>query len=243
MTFPERCVGCGSCRAVCPKGTDPSRCTACGACADACPAEARQIAGTKMTCPEVIDLVSRDRTFFEESGGGITVSGGEPFAQPAFLRGLLSAARAARLSTAVDTCGFVSRRLLIELAPLIDLFLFDLKMTDPVRHRVIVGLPLAPILDNLDALATAGANVWLRIPIVPSFTDDRASLEHAARIARSNPCVRRVHLLPYHGNGSGKFHRLHRPYGMRGVTTPSAARMDELAEIFRARGIDTRVGG
>lgn len=243
IMFPERCVACGSCRAACTNGTDPERCTACGACAVTCPADARQVAGTTMTAAEVVERAARDRRFYDESGGGITFSGGEPFAQPAFLRSLLIAARDARLSTAIDTCGFASSRLLTQLTPLVDLFLFDLKMTDPVRHRVIVGLPLAPILDNLHALGTAGANVWLRVPIVPSFTDDRAGLEHAARVAAGNPSVRRVYLLPYHATGSGKFRRLRRPYGMEAIDTPSPVRMEELANIFRARGLDTRVGG
>ena len=243
VTFPERCVSCGSCTAVCPHGTDPTRCTACGTCVAGCPADARQLAGRTMTVAEVLDVVARDRVFYDESGGGVTFSGGEPFAQPRFLLDLLRGSRASGLRTAVDTCGFVARDVLLMAAPLVDLFLYDLKILDPLRHRDIIGLPLAPILENLDALAAAGANVWLRLPIVPGLTDDPAALAEAARIAQRNPAVRRVHLLPYHATGGGKFRRLGREYMLPHVAPPAATRMAELADVFRARGLTTCIGG
>ena len=243
MTFPERCVSCGTCREVCPSGTDPARCTACGACAAECPAEARQLAGTTMRASEVIDILVRDRVFYEESGGGVTFSGGEPFAQSAFLRALLEGAKAAGLATALDTCGFTSRTLLLDIAPLVDIFLYDVKVLDPARHRDVVGVPLEPILRNLDALGTARAVVWLRLPIVPAFTDDEVALARLARDLAINPAIRQVHLLPYHAAGTGKFRRLRRAYALDGVAPPSAERMDALAAIFRAQGMDARVGG
>ena len=243
LTFPERCVSCGTCREVCPNGTDPATCSACGACADACPAQARQLAGRRMRATEVIEGVLRDRVFYDESGGGVTFSGGEPFSQPAFLRALLREAKDAGLSVAVDTCGFVSRELLLDLAPMIDLFLYDVKMLDPARHREVIGLPLAPILENLDALGSVNANVWLRIPIVPTFTDDRSGLREAARIAAENPAVRRVHLLPYHATGRGKFRRMGRAYELDAIGAPSQALVAELARLFSSRGLETRVGG
>jgi pyruvate formate lyase activating enzyme len=243
VTFPERCIACGSCREVCPRETDPARCTACGACVDPCPADARQIAGRQMRVAEVMAVVERDRLFYDESGGGVTFSGGEPFAQPRFLLALLRAAKANGLRTVVDTCGFVSRDVLLAAAPLVDLFLYDLKTLDPIRHREVVGLPLAPILDNLDLLATTDAHVWIRVPIVPGFTDDPSALAEAARIAQGNLAVRRVHLLPYHASGGGKFARLGREYALGSIPVPPAARLAELADLFRARGLATRVGG
>lgn len=191
----------------------------------------------------VLDQVERDRLFYEESGGGVTFSGGEPFAQPRFLRALLAGAKRRGLHTAVDTCGFAARSELLAAAPSVDLFLYDLKIADPEAHRLHVGLPLAPILDNLHALAATGARIWLRVPIVPGFTDDRAALGEIARIAENTPSVRRVHLLPYHATGSGKFGRLGRAYALDSVAPPSAARMMALAEIFESRGLETRIGG
>jgi pyruvate formate lyase activating enzyme len=243
LTFPERCINCGTCREVCPHGTDPARCTACGACAEACPAGARELAGREMTVREVIDLAARDRIFYDESRGGVTFSGGEPFAQPAFLRGLLAAAKSAGLSTAVDTCGFVPRNLLLEVAPLVDLFLYDLKMLDPERHLRIVGVPLAPILSNLEALASIGSRIWLRVPIVPSFTDGDRDLDALARRAASLPGVSQVSLLPYHATGAGKFRRLHKDYELAHVAPPDEERMARIAGLFRARGVEARIGG
>ncbi len=243
LIFPERCVDCGTCREVCSHGTDAAACTACGTCAEACPADARQLAGRRVDASEVLEVVTRDRVFYEESGGGVTFSGGEPFAQPAFLRQLLQGAKVAGLQTAVDTCGFAPRDLFLELAPLVDLFLYDLKVLDPARHVAMVGVPLAPILANLQALAASGARIWLRVPIVPSLTDAPAGLEEMARLAATLRTVTRVSLLPYHAIGAGKFRRLHKTYLLDGIIPPSGDRMTELAAIFRARGLDVRIGG
>lgn len=242
LTFPERCIDCGTCRQVCPHGTNVTECTACGTCADACPAGAREIAGRLMEVREVMEIVARDRAFYDESGGGVTFSGGEPLAQPGFLRALVAAAREAGLRTAVDTCGFASRDLLLELARSVDLFLYDLKLLDPKRHQELVGVPLAPILSNLHALADTGARIWLRVPIVPSFTDTEEDLEAIARLASSLATVRRVSLLPYHAIGAGKFKRLRKTYDLERLVPPSGDRMKELAGIFRARGLDVRIG-
>ncbi len=243
LYLPERCLSCGTCTTVCANGTDPLRCTACGACAEACPAAARQIAGREMTVAEVMRELESDRAFFEESGGGVTVSGGEPLSQPRFVQDLLEAARRAGFSTAVDTCGAGSRHALLALVPLTDVFLYDLKIADPVRHAEYTGLPLEPLLANLEALGREHRTIWLRIPIVPGFTDDEGALDAAARIATANPGVRRVHLLPYHRTGSAKFERLRRPYPLAAVMSPDAWRMRELAGIFERHGLETIIGG
>jgi pyruvate formate lyase activating enzyme len=243
LTFPERCIDCGTCREVCPHGTNLAQCSACGTCAEACPADARRIAGSEMSVSEVMELVTRDRLFYEESNGGVTFSGGEPFAQPAFLRALLTAAKREGISTAVDTCGFAGHDLLLDLAPLVDLFLYDLKMLDPERHLRVIGVPLAPILANLQALAATGGALWLRIPIVPSFTDTDSELDALARLATTLPGVHRVSLLPYHATGAGKFRRLHKDYELAHIAPPDRERMEQIAGLFRARGFDARIGG
>jgi pyruvate formate lyase activating enzyme len=243
LTFPDRCIECGTCREICPHGTDAAACTACGTCADACPADARQIAGRLMDVREVMEIVARDRVFYDQSEGGVTFSGGEPLAQPGFLRALLDAARGQGLHTAVDTCGFAARDLLLDLAPSVDLFLYDLKILDPGRHLELVGLPLAPILSNLQALAATGARICLRVPIVPSLTDTADNLKAIAQLALSLPGVSRVSLLPYHPLGAGKCARLNKTYGCGEVVSPSSDRMNALAGFFRARGLDARVGG
>ncbi len=196
-----------------------------------------------MAVAEVLREVQLDRVFFEDSGGGLTVSGGEPLSQARFVHALLRGAREAGMSTAVDTCGAGSRQALLAIAPLVDVFLYDLKIADDRRHAEYTGLPLKPILANLEALGGEHRNIWLRIPIVPGFTDDERCLETAAGIAAANPGVRRVHLLPYHRTGSAKFERLGRPYALASVTPPDPSRMRDLATIFERKGLDTIIGG
>ncbi len=243
LRFEERCLECGSCELVCPNELDPARCTVCGACADACPAESRQLAGREMTVAEVMSEVEADRLFYEDSGGGLTVSGGEPMSQPEFLRALLTAAKSARLSTAVDTCGAGARDRLLALAPLVDLFLYDIKTMDAERHLKYTGLPLAPIVANLEALGAIHPNIWIRVPIVPGSTDDEVTLLETARLASAVRGVRRVHLLPFHKTGAAKFERIGRAFTLGDVEPPSPARMEAIADLFRLRGIDTRIGG
>ena len=248
MRFPERCVSCGSCAAacahgLCPDGFDRNLCAGCTRCAEACPSGARQIAGRWMTVDEVLADVESDRVFYEASNGGLTCSGGEPLSQPRFLHKLLETAKSRGLSTCVDTCGAGSRRALLAIAPLTDIFLYDLKTMDERRHRVFTGLPLAPLLGNLAALAAVHECIWIRIPIVPGLTDDRADLERAGEVVAGMPGVRRVCLLPYHKHGSAKFHRLGRPYTLPDAVPPRAQALDAIAALFRRRGLDTQIGG
>jgi pyruvate formate lyase activating enzyme len=243
LLFPERCVSCGSCKSVCANDTNPARCTVCGKCVDACPAEARQLAGRTMTVHDVMSEVTRDRVFYDESGGGVTFSGGEPLSQPSFLRALLSAAQDAQIATAVDTCGFAPQDVLLGIAPLVDLFLFDVKLMDPNRHLALTGIPLDPILSNLVALGGVHDNIWLRVPVVPGLTDSESDIEQIACLAASTPGIRRVNLLPYHRIGSSKFTRLGKSYELESVAPPAAAHMSMLAARFGARGVEARIGG
>jgi pyruvate formate lyase activating enzyme len=246
LVVETRCLSCGTCATVCPHGAPPpgsGLCTACGACVEACPAGARQLAGREMTVGAVMDDVLRDRVFYEESGGGVTFSGGEPLAQPEFLTALLTACRAAGLHTAVDTCGFSARERLLTLAPLVDLFLFDVKLVDDKRHRDLTGLPAAPILGNLSALAAIHANIWIRIPVVPGHTDDEEDLVATASLVAELPGVRRISLLPYPRTGVPKARRLGRDDSLAALHSPPAERLEALAALFRERGLAVQIGG
>jgi pyruvate formate lyase activating enzyme len=246
LVVETRCLSCGTCATVCPHGAPPpgsGLCTACGACVEACPAGARQLAGRETTVGAVMDEVLRDRVFYEESGGGVTFSGGEPLAQPEFLTALLTAGRAAGLHTAVDTCGFAARERLLDLAPLVDLFLFDVKLVDDGRHRELTGLPVAPILGNLRALAAIHANIWIRIPVVPGYTDHEADVASAASLVAGLPGVHRISLLPYHRTGAAKARRLGRDGPPDTLHPPPAERLEALAALFRQRGLAVEIGG
>jgi len=245
LVVETRCVSCGTCSTVCEHGAPPpgsSLCTACGACVETCPAGARQLAGRETTVDEVMEEVLRDRVFYEESGGGVTFSGGEPLAQPDFLEALLEACRAASVHTAVDTCGFSSRARLLALAPLVDLFLFDVKLVDDARHLSLTGLPAAPILKNLRALAESGATVWIRVPVVPGHTDGERDLAATADLVAGLPGVRRVSLLPYHRTGAPKAGRLGREYALDALAPTPPERLETLAALFRDRGLDVQIG-
>jgi pyruvate formate lyase activating enzyme len=245
LVVETRCASCGVCAAVCPHGAPPpgsGLCTACGACVEACPAGARRLAGRDTTVDSVMEEVLRDRVFYEESGGGVTFSGGEPLAQPEFLTALAEACLAAGLHTAVDTCGFAPRERLLALAPLVDLFLFDVKLVDDARHRALTGLPAGPILENLRALAAVHGNVWIRVPVVPGHTDAEADVAATASLVAGLGGVRRVSLLPYHRTGAAKARRLGREYALDNVDPPSRERLDGLAALFREHGLAVRIG-
>ena len=249
---PARCLSCGSCREACPRPAGPlaggrrlgeAGCSACARCAEACPTGARRVAGQTWEVAALLAEVRRDLGVFEESGGGVTFSGGEPMAQAAFLRACLEACRRDGLSTAVETCGFAAREVALSIAESADLLLWDVKHLDPERHRELTGVPLDPILANLRAIAGIGTPVWLRVPVVPGLNDGEDNLRAVARLAAEHPSVRRVSLLPYHRTGARKATRLGRDDLLAGVSSPTAERMRELAALFAGSGRETTIGG
>jgi pyruvate formate lyase activating enzyme len=252
-----RCLSCGGCSEACPRPGGPlpaggtlgrDGCSACRACAEACPSGAREVAGREASVGEVLAEVLRDRAVYEESGGGVTFSGGEPLAQPAFLLGALEACRREGLHVAVDTCGFAPRETVLAAAARADLLLWDVKTLDPGRHRDLTGVPLEPILANLDAVSRLGVPVWLRLPIVPGVNDEPGDLARVAALAERTPSVRRVSLLPFHRTANGKRERLGRaPTGAEstfaGAPSPYPGRMATLAALFEPTGLTTTIGG
>jgi len=248
----SRCIHCGQCVAACPSGrlaavergdADVPRCRLCGTCVDVCPAEARQWVGRPMTVDEVVAEVLKDRIFYDDSGGGVTFSGGEPLMQPRFLNAALAACKREGVRTAVDTCGFCRRDDLLAAARWTDLFLFDLKVMDGERHRRLTGVSNATILENLEALARVHDDVRIRIPVIPGLNDDRDNVTATVRFVAALPGVRRVNLLPFHANGHHKRERLAGADPAPHLYPPSAIRMDELAAAFTDAGLETRIGG
>ena len=211
---PSKCIGCMDCVSACPHGChqsdngkhlfDRTSCTGCGACAQNCCTGSLSLAGTEMTAQSVMEQVLRDRGVYQESGGGLTLSGGEPFAQPEFAIQLLRMAKEAGLHTAVETSGYTSPEIMREAAKFTDLFLYDYKVTDPALHQILCGVPNERILTNLTLLDTLDAEVILRCPIIPGQNDDPDHIRGIGLIASAHKCIRQIHLEPYHRLGKDK---------------------------------------
>jgi pyruvate formate lyase activating enzyme len=242
-----RCIGCGECVRACPNGAlalsgglivrSSGRCKVCGACVQACCSEAMEMVGRELTVDEVMQEVLRDVAFYEESGGGVTFSGGEPFAQPEFLVALLRRCKEEEIHTAVDTCGVVATDVLMSAVPLVDLFLYDLKLMDDGLHLHEVGVSNRLVLDNLRRLAEAGGNILIRIPVIPGINDDEENVIRTGEFISSLPNVRDVQLLPYHEAGAEKYRLLQREMNMPPTQPPGREHLEWMAEMLRRYGL------
>lgn len=247
-----RCIRCGQCWEVCPQAAaqrpatpeiDRQRCIRCGQCAAVCVTGARELVGRQRTVSDVLAEILQDRIFYDESSGGVTLSGGEPLMQPEFAGELLAACQAEGLHTAVDTCGYGRREHVLALAARTDLFLYDLKILDDNRHRQYTGVSNVVILENLKALCDRGANVWIRVPVIPGFNDDPRDLEATVAWVASLSKVQRMHLIPYHALGTNKAERLGLVPAMAATAVPSNDLLEALAERARAYGLVVEIGG
>lgn len=224
MHFPKKCVHCGRCAQACPNGaiefsgqTGPlfhrDRCVGCGSCARACLSDALELSGKCMTAGEVMEIVKKDESYYRKTGGGITVSGGEPLLQPEGAAALLGLAKSEKLHTALETTGAVSQDAFSRVDGLVDLYLFDLKHSDPQVLCQVTGGDLEQILGNLEWAAGHG-EVLVRVPVIPGFNHGPMVMNALFSLAREKG-VKTVDLLPYHVLGKNKYAELGLPYAMQ----------------------------
>ena len=199
--------------------------------------------GQVMTAAEVMAEVERDLTFYDQSGGGVTFSGGEPLAQPEFLGVLLDACRRAGIHTAVDTCGYAPWSVLDAIHDEVDLFLYDLKLMDDQAHRRLTGVSNQTILQNLRGLSESGAAIILRVPVIPGINDSPDNVRALAAFAAALPHLQGIDLLPYHPTAVDKYARMNRAYGLQGTQPPDAQDLAEIAQALWQAQVPIRIGG
>lgn len=247
--LPAKCLACGECFPRCPEGAlakvrdgkaaiDRMRCTVCGDCADVCDAKALEMVGREESPERVMEIVLRDRDYYRESGGGMTLSGGEPLYQPEFAEALLREARRHGLHCAVETSGYAEWAVFERIRPLVDLFLYDCKESDPQLHEAFTGKDNALIRANLRRLHDAGAAILLRCPMIPEYNARREHLDGIAALARDLPKLKGVELLPYHRLGRPKLNRFGLVSRMpESVQPPDRKALEGWHAHLRARGV------
>jgi pyruvate formate lyase activating enzyme len=254
MHWPGRCSRCYACIEACPKGAiakdaagavviDRKVCDLCGKCAEACLYDAMQMVGRETSVEDVLAEIEKDRVFYEQSGGGVTLSGGDPFVQAAFAEALLDGCRSRGIRTAVDTAGFSKNDVLDRLASKTDLILYDLKCMDDARHKELTGVSNVSIIDNLKRLAAGRTEVWVRIPLVAGVNVDDDNIRRTIAFLSSLKTIRRVGILPYHSGGLEKARRIGRENNFRKFETPSEERIAAIEAAFREAGFEVRRGG
>jgi len=247
LFYASRCIRCGACVKACPHGAQLissedrvilwNICEDCGQCAEACPAGALVIEGKWLTVDQIVDVVKRDMVYYNNSGGGVTFSGGEATFQPNFLTACLKACKELEIHTAVDTCGVVSWPVLETILSYTDLFLFDLKHMDSDTHKKLTGTGNELILRNLRNLSSRQKPIWIRIPLIPGCNDSDENLRATADFVKPLAGVEKITLLPYNDATSAKYGFIGKEYTLEG-TVPHPD--DEYREIVKA--FSQRVG-
>jgi pyruvate formate lyase activating enzyme len=252
MYDKSRCVFCRNCINTCSSSAisiydaglnwDGKRCIGCNSCIDACENDAISFIGKEMSAKSIIDMVLRDISFFDETGGGVTFTGGEPFNQYHFLINLLKMSSDEYIHTCVETCGYTTLDKIIEAMPYVDLFLYDVKLASDIKHKDYTGVSNKTIIDNLRYLISSGADVEVRIPLI---CNNDGLLEDGSEMAEllESMGAKKVWILPYHNYGVYKYERLGKPYSTNVFRKPSKDEITQYANKLKDKGLDVLIEG
>jgi pyruvate formate lyase activating enzyme len=254
MYAMAKCIKCASCVDACPENaitltpdgiiTDPDLCKICGKCAEVCPTKAIEMSGKEMSVSEIMDSIEKERVFFDQSGGGVTFSGGEPLVHTKMLVELLDECGKRGIHRIVDTAGNVRTETILDVARKTDLFLYDLKMMDSVLHKKWINSGNEKILHNLNAIAGAGAHIIIRIPLIGGVNDTDENIEHTAKfISELAGDKKEVHLLPYHNIARNKYLKLGKADDFETLYEPDKKTLARAISKFGEYGIKASVGG
>ncbi len=250
--YSKRCIGCGGCVKVCPQDAQIvsaterhvlwDKCDDCGKCAENCPSKALEMVGDWLTVEKVIDIVRRDISYYKNSGGGVTFSGGEPTMQPRFLLACLKKCKEIGIHTALDTCGLVKWPVFDEILPYVDLFLYDIKYMDSDKHKQLTGVGNELILENLNRINQRGKPIWVRVPLIPGYNDSEKDVGKIANFVGLMKSVEKVSLLPYNRAAGVKYQFIGKHYELEHVVHQSEEKLMALADVFSILGIEVELG-
>lgn len=253
LYFQNKCAGCGRCIDICPNGaikedplygliTDPTMCALCGLCIEACYYGARELSGEEMEVQDVMNILERDKMFFDVTGGGVTFSGGEPLAQADFVHELSSECHQQGIHTAIETTLCAGFDIIKHALEFIDLVMVDIKHLDSKIHERFTGVPNGRILANIKKVDASGKSMIIRIPFIPGFNDDDETQKAIFRWASELANLQWIEVLPYHRLGLSKYRALGREYPMTGVAQVSKQSISYLQDFGREFNVEVRIG-
>ncbi|MFD3157789.1 glycyl-radical enzyme activating protein [Haloimpatiens sp. FM7330] len=248
----NKCILCGRCVQECSNNAlkiekdrvvvDRQKCEVCGECIEVCPMGALNLVGKTMSITDVIEEVNKDRIFYEKSGGGVTVSGGEVLINGEFVVELLKKCKEEYINTAIETSGFGKWDTLFNISRYADLIMFDIKHTNCENHKKLTGVSNETILNNLSKLSKLHSNIIIRVPLIPGLNDSVKNIQNTSKIAKENG-IKEIHLLPYHSLGKEKYRQLQKEYKLEQIKTPSKDNLASLKKVVEGFGIKCVIGG
>ena len=251
--YPDRCIRCDECLAVCPRNAitvrektvavDRELCDNCGRCTSVCYAEALKLFGKEYTVEKLVSEILSDEVVYRHSGGGVTLSGGEPFFRPEFLLTLLKELKQSGISCGIDTCGFTDRQHIEAVLPYVDFFLWDIKHMDRDKHTEYTGVSNELILDNLRFVSEENIPLYLRLPLIPGYNDSEDNLLDLCNFAKTLSSLEEIHLLPLHHLGRIRYAALGREYPIEGIPLIKEEKLDEMKRLVESTGLKCNIIG